>query len=74
MAMAVMNATPASTPIGRSQLTPSGPVASRRSRGQELGHDSELGRGRRSGHAQCPCQTQYRARLKAPPATASSHG
>jgi hypothetical protein len=74
MAMAAMNATPASTPTGRSQLTPSGPAASRRSRGQELGHGSELGRGRRSGHAQWPRQTQYRAQLKAPPVTASSHG
>jgi hypothetical protein len=67
-----MNATPASTATGRSQLAPIARVA--RVAHLAPGQATARGRGTDSGQAQCPCQTQYRARLTAPPTTLSSHG
>jgi hypothetical protein len=67
-----MNATPASTATGRSQLAPIARVA--RVAHLAPGQAAARGRGTDSGQAQCPCQTQYRARLTAPPTTLSSHG
>ena len=89
--MVAMNATPASTATGRSQLAPVSHEGGRlapvpavspwaatvrpascgsRNRGteRERGHDSE------PGQAQCPRQTQVRARMAAPLITLSSHG
>jgi hypothetical protein len=67
-----MNATPASTATGRSQLAPIARVA--RVAHLAPGQATARGRGTDSGQAQCPCQTQCRARLTAPPTTLSSHG
>ena len=76
--MTAMNATPASTPSGRSQLAPAWPVKSRRLAAGRVppvpAWDSELSRGRCSGHAQWPRQTQCSARSRTPLATATSHG
>jgi hypothetical protein len=67
-----MNATPASTATGRSQL----PLVAHLVRVVHLapGQATARGRGSESGQAQCPCQTQYRARLTASLRTLSSHG
>jgi hypothetical protein len=67
-----MNANPASTATGRSQSLP----IDRLTRAAQLapGQFTARGRGSESGHAQCPCQTQYRALLALPLTTVSSHG
>lgn len=76
--MTAMNATPASTPSGRSQLAPAWPAKSRRLAAGRIppvpAWDSELSRGRCSGHAQWPRQTQCSARSRTPLAAATSRG
>jgi hypothetical protein len=66
--MVATKATPASATIGRSR--------SQLPRAACLppGRDSAWGPGAEPGQAQCPRQTQYRARLTAPSRTLSSHG
>ena len=74
-----MKRTPASTATGRSQLAsaarlPPSRQDSERSRDSERSQDSEPSRDSEPGHVQCPRHTQYRARVRAPLTTLSSHG
>jgi len=64
----------ASTPAGRSQLMPVPQLAPGHAADRCRWRAWGRGAGEEAGQAQCPRQTQYRARLTAPLTTLSSHG
>jgi hypothetical protein len=72
------NRRPAVAPAAAGWGTParvaSGGISRSRGHDRERGSRTELGRGKDSGHAQWPSHTKFRARLRIPRATLSSHG